>query len=329
MSDVLFPAVCFGKLPSFGDFVRHNAASREVLAFDEWIHQGLYFARTQLGPKWDQTFAAAPQYHFLFIPENAERYLAGVMQASHDKSLRRYPFLVSLLLDRRRFTNGEAHLLPVALSDFFAGGRRFVDRAMNGIEAREIADQTLALNVPDLNHLVSTSAFKSEFLDRVTLSGFLTRLFDSFDNPRKYLVFKNLADVLPPFRSRSLLRLNLGLRFPLSADDGATSYEVCFWVYMCQAFLGATSFTPILFWTRPQSEKSGHLFLFFRQPSSKNFLQLLKPEAESETVCVVDRDGGDRIANISQTLPHPYRSLLESGDSTLGQFLQGIGNVIT
>ena len=329
MADVLFPALCFGKLPSFGDFVRHNATSREVLAFDEWLHQGLYFARTQLGAKWDQTFAAAPQYCFLFVPENAERYLAGVMRASHDKSLRRYPFLVSLLLDRRRFANDGAHLLPLALSGFFEDGRRFVERAMNGIEAREIADQTQALTVGDLSHLVSTSNYKTDFLDGVTLNGFLTRLYGSFENPRKYLLFKNLADVLPPFRSRSLLRLNLGLRFPLSANDTATSYEVCFWIHLCQAFLGGISFAPILFWTRSEGEQPGHLFLFFRQPSSKNYLQILKPEAESETICVVDQDGGDRMTSISEALPHLYRSLLDSGGSTMGQFLLGVRNVVS
>ncbi len=327
MSDVLFPAVCFGKLPSFGDFVRHNATSREVLAFDEWLHQGLYFARTQLGPKWDVTFAAAPQYHFLFVPENAERFLAGVMQASHDKSLRRYPFLISLLIDRRRFSNGEAYLLPVALAGFFEGGRRFVERAMNGIEAREIADQTQALNVTDLGHLASTSPYKAEFLDTVTLEKLIARLFDRFDDPRKYLLFKNLVDVLQPFRSRSLLRLNLGLRFPLSTDASTTSYEVCFWVHTCLALLGSSLFTPILFWAPPQPGKAGHMFLFFRQPSARSYLQILKPDAESETICVVDQDGNDRVATSSQTLSASLRSLLDAGNRTLGQFLHDIGNV--
>ncbi|MGH7450302.1 MAG: TagF domain-containing protein, partial [bacterium] len=42
MSSANFPAGCFGKLPSYGDFIRHNAASREALDFDQWIQQGLH-----------------------------------------------------------------------------------------------------------------------------------------------------------------------------------------------------------------------------------------------------------------------------------------------
>ena len=327
MLDALFPVVCFGKLPSFGDFVRHNAASREVLAFDEWLRQGLYFARTQLGPRWDQTFAAAPQYHFLFFPENADRFLSGLMQPSHDKSLRPYPFLVSLLIDRRRFPDAKAYLLPVVLSRFFDGGRQFVERALNGMEVREIVDQTQALNISELDHEVAASRYQAEFLEAMTVDKFMTQLFESFDNPRKYLVFKNLADILHPFRSRSVHRLNLGLRFPLTADPSTTSYEVCFWTQVCFTLLGFSHFAPILFWASPQQGTPGHLFLFFRQPSGRTFVQLLKPDVESEVICVVGEEGKDKLATVKQALSHDYRELLDSGNETLSQFLHGVKKV--
>src|SRR5512135_429236 len=114
-------ALCLGKLPSQADFIRFNAASPEALAFDEWLHHGLYFARTQLGTGWEQAFANAPSYRFIFNPEQAGRFLAGVMQASQDRSQRRYPFLVSLILDRHWFRDGDAYLAPSAFSSFYDG----------------------------------------------------------------------------------------------------------------------------------------------------------------------------------------------------------------
>ena len=80
-----FPAMCFGKLPAFGDFVRHNAGGRDALAFDQWLQQGLYPARLQLGHAWESSFRAAPSYNFLFSPENSEGFLLGLLQPSHDR----------------------------------------------------------------------------------------------------------------------------------------------------------------------------------------------------------------------------------------------------
>jgi type VI secretion system protein ImpM len=321
MSTALFPAVCFGKLPSFGDFIRHNAASREVLAFDEWIHQGLYYSRAHFGASWDQAFAAAPQYHFLFYPENADRFLVGLMQPSRDKSLRSYPFVVSLLIDRRRIAEGRSHLLPITLSQFLVGSRQLVSRALNGMDAREIADQTQSLSFAALDQVASESVYRTEFLEKVGLERFWQNLFGSFNDPRKYLILNNLGETLQPFKSRGLHRLTLGLRFPLSSDPSSATYEVCFWVQLCLTILGAPAVTPILFWAGHQDTHPGYLFLFFRQPSPRNYLQLLQPDIDSETICAVDKDGRDKLTTLSSSPSNNYRTLLDSGGQSLSQFL--------
>lgn len=321
MSSVLFPAMCFGKLPSHGDFVRHNAASREVLAFDEWIHQGMYFSKTQCGTQWDQTFASSPRYRFLYSPENADRCLVGFMQPSHDKSLRRYPFLVSLLVDRRRF-NGGIHLLPLSLAHFLDEGSRLVERAMNGMESREIAEQTHALSVSELDPASPDASYRGEFLDTTTQEQFWTSLFDSFTDPRKFLVMKNLGDTLQPFKHRGLHRLTLGFRFPLSNDSRSSGFEVGFWLQLCQAMLGSFPGTPILFWNAPQNGTRGYLFVFFRPPSPKAYLKLLRPEVENEAVCVVDEEGKEKNTNVAQALPNDVRTLLDTAAMPLSRFLQ-------
>lgn len=322
MSDVLFPAVCFGKLPSHGDFIRHNAASREVLGFDEWIHQGLYFARTQCGSNWDQIFASSRRYHFLFYPENAERLLVGLMQPSHDKSMRRYPFFVSLLIDRRRSVDGQAFLLPVVLSEFFDRGNSFLQRALNGMDAREIADQTESLGVARLDHAGAATSYRDQFLQRVTMIDFWKALWSDPEDPRKYLIFKNLGETLQPFKSRGVHRLTLGLRFPLSGNNQAAAFEVCFWAQVCLTMLDASSLIPVLFWSTPREGSSQHLYIFFRQPSARTFLQLLRPDVASESICVVDEEGKEKLATLPGSFSTQYRSLVDSSGETPAQFLE-------
>ncbi len=317
-------ALCFGKLPSQADFIRFNAASREALALDEWLHHGLYFARTQLGARWEEEFAHAPAYRFVFNPESADRFLAGVMQASQDKSQRSYPFLVSLLLDRRWLRDSDAHLAPAAFSSFFEGASQFIRLAMNGLEMREIVDRTQALNCPEPDRSDITSRYNREFLEPFAVTSFWQELFGSFDDPRKYLLFNNLASVLLPVRNRSLKRMSLGLRFPLLKNEAQADYMACFWLNITLIMLGVMPGPPFLFWSVQGNGTSAHLFLFFRQPSPKNFLQLLKPEADSESICVVDEEGISAVGKSASMLPSALRALLDKREGSLSGFLKGL-----
>jgi type VI secretion system ImpM family protein len=317
-------ALCFGKLPSHADFIRFNAASREALALDEWLHHGLYFARTQLGVGWEQDFTHAPTYRFVFNPESADRFLAGVMQPSQDKSQRSYPFLVSLLLDHRWLRDSDAHLAPAAFSSFFEGAGRLIRDATNGLEMREIADQTQALNCPEPDRGAVMGQYNKEFLEPFAVISFWQELFGSFDDPRKFLLFNNLADVLLPVRNRSFRRMNLGLRFPLLKSGQRADYMACFWLNITLTMLGTMPGWPFLFWNTPVNGAPGYLFLFFRQPSPKNFLQLLKPGADTESICAVDEEGKEALGNAAAKIPSALRGLLEKREGSLSGFLKGL-----
>ncbi len=320
-------AFCSGKLPAHADFIRFNAASREALALDDWLHHGLHFVRTQIGGSWEQQFSQGPRYQFVFHPENSERFLSGLLIPSQDKSQRRYPFLVSLMMDRRKFPESQVFLTPVLLASFFEQAGQFVVRASNGLEMRDIADQTQALSIASLDQTASERQFRAEYLDVMTAREFWRDMFGSFEDPRKYLLLKNLIEVLLPIRGRTPFRLNLGLRFPLSNNSGMHKFEVCLWHQVCVSLLGGSPGAPYLFWTLSLEPGQGHLFLFFRQPSPRIFLQLMNPKTENETVCVVDEEGAGNLSSADRSLSQTYRTLLESGGSTLSLFLQELKNV--
>ncbi|MGH9363063.1 MAG: type VI secretion system-associated protein TagF, partial [Thermoanaerobaculia bacterium] len=46
-------AGCFGKLPIFADFIRHNAGGREAGQFDRWLQEGMALSQQVLGRDWE------------------------------------------------------------------------------------------------------------------------------------------------------------------------------------------------------------------------------------------------------------------------------------
>jgi type VI secretion system protein ImpM len=318
MASGYFPAGCLGKLPSFGDFVRHNATAREVLAYDDWLHHGLFHAQNLMGTEWGQAFMDTPAYNFLFWPDNADRFLVGIMCPSHDKSNRWYPFVVSVLVDRLRYGNRGIHLIPVLFADFLSRAHQFVRRAMNGLEMKTLADEAQALSIPVLGSRETAESDYTQFLERTLLREFCRQVLGQKNGSLNSTVLENLAEILSPLRDRSLARLTIGLQFPLSSSVQSGCTETSFWVQLSMRLLNQTSGMPILFWTADERQQGSRLFLFFRQPSPKIFAQLVRPAMESDTMCVL-ADQNSLPARGSVAARH--RELLEKGEVTLQGYL--------
>lgn len=317
-----FSASCFGKLPGFGDFVRHNAGSREMLAFDQWLQQGMLAAKAQLRQSWEANYDAAPIQHFLFCPTNTEHFLAGLLQPSHDKSDRRYPFWVSWLIDRSYYNENLAAYTPVILASRLSSARQLMQNARTELNTNNLIGMVSNLSFPGTQDSEREVEHYNKYLGATACASFWQSLFGDFCDLRKYLLCKNLCEILLPFRQTRLDELKLGLRFPLSADAESAAYGVSFWIQMSLELARSSSFTPIYFWNLPEPGRKAFLFLFFRPPSAKSFVQLLRPEIASDGICELDEEGRDKIILAEQVLPSLYRGLLQRPALTLKEFLQ-------
>jgi len=319
----LFPALCFGKLPMHADFVRHNAGGREVLAFDQWLQQGIYHARTELRSEWESSYREAPSYQFAFFPENSESLLLGVLHPSHDRSERHYPFIVSLQVDRRLSAN-HLPLIPTLFGSFLDGANRLVEDAKQNMSLQQIAERTEVLGVRvDRDYDAVTRQYETS-LAAMSPDGLREHLWPSNGNERASRVFKNLLDILVPLRGHNAARLALGLRFPLPLDEVLRPFTASFWLLAACASIGVNWPRPFFFWTAPSSGQPApaYLFLFLRQPSATSMLSLLRPDLDSDAICAVDLDGpGDaRVA-----LPTRLAATVSSTNTNLLQLLDVLG----
>lgn len=319
MATSLFPAGAFGKLPQFGDFFKHNAGTREMLAFDQWLQQGILYAKSQLKQEWDAVFDNAPAQHFLFYADNPERFLLGIFQPSQDKAVRKYPFWVSLQIERNSLGSELLPLAPALFSSFFQQTLALLQDARNEMSMPELAARVEALKTGAQHEL--RQQFHRAYLDGTTLEGLLCSALGSFEDSRKYLLFKNLVDLLTPLRNQELSRVNLGLRFPLGVEPQTRGAEACFWLYLCKRMLGGTPLAPILFWNATATEQKAFLHFYFRPPSAKNFLTLLRPEEQSDTLCKLEEEGAANLGGVEGALSASQRALLQSAGVSLGSFL--------
>jgi serine/threonine-protein phosphatase Stp1 len=89
----------YGKLPSYGDFVRRGLAQSFVQPWDHWLQTCVAVARDSLGPEFDALWAAAPPWRFrLEAGVCGASPVAGVLLMSHDLVGRQFPMTLAAVL---------------------------------------------------------------------------------------------------------------------------------------------------------------------------------------------------------------------------------------
>lgn len=322
-----FPAGCFGKLPIYGDFIRYHAGGVEAGEFDLWLQTGLEFAKRRNEVNWPAAYSQAPSYHFLFHAQSPERFLVGILQPSRDQSGREFPFAAFLLVDRERFGNNVT-MAPVIFREFLEHALLLAQQAPS---VREIlsAVERLQFSIP-ANWEMSMQP-QQQWLAAMTTENLWTRLFGSFADQRKFLLFNNLTKILLRLRQYNPAQLTRGLRFPLpgaDAGEAGLAHETSFWLQVCWRILRKPVLAPTLFWTAPSASGRRHLFLFFRRPSQRSLLPLLNLAPASDVICALDEAGNDSLTDSEFTIALPYRmilrDLLQQKDLTLHEFLQNL-----
>jgi type VI secretion system protein ImpM len=322
MSTMQLSPICFGKIPTFGDFVRHNAASKEVEVLDQWLQEGLIFAKNRLHPNLDLAYKKAPVYHFVFPSNQDTRSLIGLISPSFDKIGRKYPFLVAVAMDNALIHSNRAQLIPAVLGPFLGKATALVKEAVEGR-----INENLGEMVENLGSSIDLaddyySSHYDEFKKSTDLTRFMDGLFGHFESMKKYQLFHNLNEFLRPLKGYDIRQLNYGLRFPLGKEAAQNVFEVAFWQEMIYQFFPTYSAVPYIFYSSDPSVYHAYLFLFFRLPSPNNFANLLQVDLENDQVYKLDAAGATDVNIIESKLSSGLKELLNQPDLDLSSFLQ-------
>lgn len=315
----------FGKTPMQPDFVRFNAGSPSARAWDEWMNTSLQEMRRLGGQLWEAVFDIAPALHFIGRPAGDNRQvLAGHIRPSQDESGRRYPLTVFCEFQLDRQGRG-VQVLPFALESFMESAATFAEacatRTPDGAILR--AMETL---VPD-NPAESARRGMTECLRDVTMESLWISLFDTFDDPRKYLCVKNLFGILAPMRGHEPQRLAMGLRFPgVNGERNVSpSFAASTWTTLCKAVVGEDSLSSAwLFWNSLSTSSHRSTYLFFRAPSAGMLAAMMNAPTATDSIWDLETMGRERINEARDSLGPAITSVLDTPRFPVLEFIQRI-----
>lgn len=307
-----------GKIPTHGDFVRRHANGIAIRSMDEWFQKGLFMARTQLRGNLDSAYDTAGAYAFHF--DTGTGALVGVLRPSRDRVGRKFPFLVAKEMESLSGT--DLSTVPVRFNDFCNQASSLVREATAGqVDYHRLSEHVNSLN---LRIGIEDEASIVQYLRQTSLTSFWTRLWGHPQDTRKYLVFKNLLDILAPLRNGIPAGYPLALRFPLVQDGQSRAYDVYAWLEICFRLLGHREIQPSFFWSRsePDSTNRPQLLLTLRTPSPKALSLLLADDLGNDVLCDLEHLGEQSAANAALSIPAQYGALLEDEHISVWEFIE-------
>jgi len=230
---------CVGKLPMHAEFIKHNLKTREVVALDNWIQEGVTLLNRLHGESWKSIFASAPTHRFAFSGAGDEKSVYGVIKPSTDRSGRSYPFCLFGTSESAVFKEHQV-LLPLAIEDFLKESETLLAQDWTGshvavlVEAIEKLGQ--GMPVPDRRSLIEIEMNR---LRSVTLGQFWRELLPGTDSEQRARFVRTTVGILQTISRRSPQRIHWGVRLPLPGKADAMPYLTFWRILFCPS--GRTS----------------------------------------------------------------------------------------
>lgn len=266
----------YGKLPVSPEFLRWHASGPELRWLDEWLQQGILYAKAQEGAAWSERLAQASPYGFLYLPSHEGRLVCGAIRASRDQAGRAFPFLSYVLLEHEALASSP-WLVPVAVAGFLKDTRIAFDRLQNGCDwdvfRRMLGDHT----VREADVASARERF-DQFTQTTTIRQWCFGEATHVGEARHLAAEQLVARVVRGQGQRSK-----GVRFPIGLDGTSGNLDLAFWLQLyLQHPVGGTQPQAGMFccWRREPGLCTALLSL---GPGSPNVVRfLVNPEAQDE-----------------------------------------------
>lgn len=252
---------CFGKVPSYGDFVSFNAESDDASALATWLEEGV--ASSPGAPA-----AAHDQYlQFVWRPRASRRALIGVLWPSADAAGRRFPFVL--------FASHSAQSLdplgPRVLIAAEAQWQRF--HVLHGRirQLSQLEEIRAELQRVELSAVPDARAVNSAYVGRVQPSG-----SETWNAVPVGLELRDLVHHAEELRGAGGLP-DFALRIRLHSRNDPVA-EAVTWLHVLLDNLGTPGIDAGLFVRVSMSQGSG-LFVFHRDLDAADLPFLLAPAA--------------------------------------------------
>ena len=308
---------CFGKLPATGDFIRLNAGSDEVVAFDRWLGPSIDHARRSMGEAFEPAYWQSVGL-FIFHGEGKgdeppARGLVGAWCASGDNAGRVYPMSVFASYDYQQLVATGA-ALPIALWPLLTTA---YELATNGrmMPVDVFLERVSSIALPSLDDPDAAMAGYRAWLTTQPMKALWETSFHT--DATRFWVLQTILASVEPFRGHELPKTGLCLRLPIGAGD---AYAAAVFMDMTLRLARWKSTLLNAFWS-PQSAALIHM----GAPHVATFRELIAPTSDADHVADLCGAPSSDEASARRALGRNLDALVAQTDLTLAEFLDKLG----
>jgi type VI secretion system protein ImpM len=228
----------FGKIPAHSDFIKHADDQPVIGMLDDWIAQVM--ARLPADARWKLNYDAMAPASFAFVGPDRRHAVAGHLVASHDRSGRRFPFLMMRTVDVPD-PAGFVARCPLAfgpLWDYLEGmAPRVLGSADPSAYLQAIAEAPVVQGEHD--------AALDSYLALATVGELTAQLELALDR-----MILGLGLLLQPVMHSRPASLHKSVVLPLPRDGANRHAVAAFWLGLVLPFIRRSGFDLVLFLTR-------------------------------------------------------------------------------
>ena len=304
----------FGKLPGFTDFIKYNAAGREILTIDNWLQEGLALAKLKYKNEWKNYYNNSLTLNFVYPFTGTDNTTIGVISPSNDKSGRSFPLIMFRNIKKNVNDGLSYYLIPTAHREIFQFLTDIIDENRLTEDTSSLKSLTDNLKLSDINNVLLADDYK-KFISE-------TKLCDVPCNSENENHF-NLNDFFED--NLKIFEHFICYSYATDLNHSNNSFIICYYIQLLQKVFKNSDSTPGIFWTQ-LDDKSWLLFLIFTKPSPKDFIDLLFYNRASLIT-------SEENANDNKKEFHTGNSLFRnnsviSGNISLSELLNSIRNYI-
>lgn len=306
---------CFGKLPVSREFLVERSAELTRSGFDSWVSEGVALARAPLGAVFKDRATRFPPYRFLWTMRSGGA-LVGELGPGQDAAGRIHPFSIFAVLD-----DGALHGARASEPARLAGLHATVADAIIGARSDEDPSR-LTGKVREMRTLLpDEGAEETSYRDYVAAQScgtFWSAVAGGPLDPVRYQILQGLCETVEYLRGRNASDVRMGIRFPLPERSAPLAVGV--WIDLVARLFRASIDGCSYFWTDGDGiDFRPHLLFFFSTPTSAQFLALIDPSSDVESISYLERPyGGPPEARMNAGLrailddpAAPLRALLD------------------
>lgn len=272
----------FGKLPGFTDFIKYNAAGKEIQTIDNWLQEGLALAKLKYKNEWKDVYNNTSNINFIYPFTGTDNTTIGVITPSNDKSGRSFPFILFSNIKKNVNDDISYYLIPSAYKTVFDSFSDITDINKTTEETSGLKSLTDNVKIPGNNRAIVSDGYKKFISETI-----ITDIFEP-ENGTQFNVnvfFENRLKISDHF---------ICFNFSASSNEQRHSYLLGYYIQLLNKLFKHSDSTAGVFWTL-REDNVQQLFLYFTKPTPKDFIDLLfsnsvSPNSLEENISDINKE---------------------------------------